>query len=131
MPTGNWGIWARGGGDSSTLTGCRIVGTSTGYDLSGSGVRASSTSLSAPITFTFTGPRGFQWTVTIDSFDSAGRPSGGWYNTNRNPETQVGSWSADTGMDEEAAASDIEATTEAETGSSAVGTDAEAAASAT
>jgi hypothetical protein len=114
MPNGTWRIFARGGRDSSALSGCFIVGTSTGYDLSGPGVMASSTSLSAPITFTFTGPRGFQWTVTIDNFDSAGRPSGGWYNSNRvNPEGEIGTWSADTGMDEEAAASDTEATTEA------------------
>ena len=114
MPNGTWRIFARGGRDSSALSGSLIVGTSTGYDFRGLGAQVSSTSTSVPIPFTFYGWGGHEWTVTIDNFDSAGRPSGGWYNSNRvNPEGEIGTWSADTGMDSEAAASDTEATTEA------------------
>ena len=112
MPNGTWIITSSGGGrDHGLLLNFSIVGTSTGYNFkspptspNGGVVLASSTSLSAPITFSTFPYQGWNWTVTIENLNP--RPSGTWRNNNGpNPEEENGTWSADTGMDEEAAAS--------------------------
>jgi len=104
MPNGTWTIMSvQGRYDRDYLLSCRIVGTSTGYDfrspqLSGGQVLASSTSLSAPITFRFNNYQGWNWTVTINNLTP--RPSGSWSNNDVNLEGEIGTWDTGVGEDE-------------------------------
>ena len=111
MPTGTWVInHVLGGNDRSDLLGCLIRGTNNGYDFYSPApnrvVLARSTSISAPITFTFNGYQGWNWTVTINNLTP--RPSGSWSNNDVNLEGEIGTWDTGVGEDEEGEEDDAE-----------------------
>jgi hypothetical protein len=100
MPQNKWTInIASGGNSASSLVGCHIKQTSTGYDFTSSSntVLASTTSTTVPFSFTGISLASLTWTVTVDSL--ANPATGGWSNSQPKVTEEEGTWSAGATID--------------------------------